>query len=147
MLQPAGVARVPTVEFIVPLFSRQVHFFCVDDDDVVTAVAVGAVGGFVFAFKEGGDGCGEAADGLGGGVDKVPCSLEGTAGEAHGIWWVLKVVLYGLLWWRCGAMHVLSTTLISHGDGCLESIFGFLFFRLLSPAVVVASRSLELENT
>jgi len=86
LLQPAWVARVPTVEFIVPLFSREVYFFRVDDDDVVTAVAVGAVGGFVFAFEKGGDGCGEAANSLGGGVDKVPCSLEGTAGEAHGIW-------------------------------------------------------------
>jgi len=60
---------VPSIKFGFPFVGGEINFFGVDYYYVVSTVGVGAVGWFVFSFEEGGDGVGEAADGLGGGVD------------------------------------------------------------------------------
>lgn len=60
---------MPPVEFGLPFVGCQRNFFGVYDNYIVSAVGVGAVGWFMFSFQEGGDGVGETADCLGGGVD------------------------------------------------------------------------------
>ncbi len=53
-------------------FARELHFGSVDDDDIVAKIKVWGVIRFVFAHKDGGHLGREAAEGLSGGIDKIP---------------------------------------------------------------------------
>lgn len=68
----ARIAGVAGVDLIGHLFPRETYFVCVDDDDVVTAVNVGSVAGFVLTAQDFGYLRSESAQRCVCRVDEVP---------------------------------------------------------------------------
>ena len=76
LLDAAGIARVAVVDLVVVLIAGEDDLVGVDDDDVVTAIDVRRVDGFVLALEARGDESGEPADDETVGVDQDPLLLH-----------------------------------------------------------------------
>ena len=72
----AGIARVPVIDFVVPLVAAEGDLLRIDDDDVVTAVDVRRVHGLMFAAEAEGNLAREAAENQAFGINHVPFSFH-----------------------------------------------------------------------
>lgn len=72
----AGITGIVQIDFVGELLAGEYNLVGVDDDDIVTALHVGAVGGFVFAAEEFGDFCAKTTENLVGGIDYNPLVID-----------------------------------------------------------------------
>ena len=70
-----GITCVVQVNLVGHFFAGENHFVGVDDDDVVAALYIGGVRGFVFAAQQFGNFCAKATENLVGGIDYYPVVL------------------------------------------------------------------------
>src|SRR5262249_28054152 len=70
------IARVPLVELVVHLSSRQLHLVCVDHNDVITDVKMRREHDLVLASQDRGDACRYSTEHLALGVHQEPLSIH-----------------------------------------------------------------------
>ena len=76
LMETAGIAGVGAVVLLVQLLAGEQGLVRVDDDDEITAIHVGGVGGLQLAAEQVGGDDGGAAHGLSRGVQHVPLALH-----------------------------------------------------------------------
>ena len=59
LLETAHVARMPVIDFFIPLGARHGYLFGIDDDDEISRIRMGCKDGFVLSPKTGGNLTGE----------------------------------------------------------------------------------------
>ena len=84
-LEAAGVTGVAGVRLIGRFTAGNAHFLSVDDDDIVAAVHVRRIGGFVFAAQNVGHFSGESTKVLAFGVDQIPFLIDFGSLENEGL--------------------------------------------------------------
>ena len=72
----ALIAGMTEVRLLDELLARELHFVCIDDDDVVTRIHMRRVRRFILAAKDFRDLSCEAADRLAFRVDNIPFALD-----------------------------------------------------------------------
>ena len=81
----AGITRETNVYAVIPFFAGEFHFVGIDDDDIVAAVYVRSVAGFVFSSQEFGYLGSDATQRLAGGIYHNPLFLGGCLVHRNGL--------------------------------------------------------------
>ncbi len=74
---------------------QSTHLIGINNHDIIANICIRTIGRLVLSLQYWCNGCGQSAHGLIGGIDEMPCSLDGSAGEAHRRWYE------GRCWWWC----------------------------------------------